>query len=151
MRALETEVVDAVWAAVEVLLPARVDDHPLGCHRPRVADRLCFWGIGLLVDIDTLHLDRGYDYPVVRERLARVGVHDVEVQRRGTKGAGQESADPARAALRRRSHELVVVELRPAPTQHRPPEPAPPRRTLPRQTVLIVGKLITYRDRWSPR
>ncbi len=25
---------------------------------------------GLLVDIDTLHLDRGYDYPVVRQRLA---------------------------------------------------------------------------------
>ena len=39
MRALETEVVDAVWAAVEALLPARVDDHPLGCHRPRVPDR----------------------------------------------------------------------------------------------------------------
>jgi hypothetical protein len=27
---------------------------------------------GLLVDIDTLHLDRGYDYPVVGQRLAAV-------------------------------------------------------------------------------
>ena len=45
MRALEPEVVDAVWAAVEPLLPAREDTHPLGCHRPRVPDRLCFWGI----------------------------------------------------------------------------------------------------------
>jgi transposase len=45
MRALESEVVDAVWAAVEPLLPARVDEHPLGCHRPRISDRLCFWGM----------------------------------------------------------------------------------------------------------
>jgi transposase len=45
MRALEREVVDAVWAAVEPLLPAPEDTHPLGCHRPRVPDRLCFWGI----------------------------------------------------------------------------------------------------------
>jgi transposase len=43
-RALEPEVVDAVWAAIEPLIPPIRDDHPLGCHRPRVADRLCFWG-----------------------------------------------------------------------------------------------------------
>jgi transposase len=45
MRALETEVVDAVWTAIEALLPDIVDEHPLGCHRPRVSDRLCFRGI----------------------------------------------------------------------------------------------------------
>ena len=45
MRALEPEVVDVVWKAIEALLPARHDDHPLGCHRRRVPDRLCFWGI----------------------------------------------------------------------------------------------------------
>ncbi len=46
MRALDPEVVDAVWAAIEPLLPAPVsDDHPLGRHRPRVPDRLCFEGI----------------------------------------------------------------------------------------------------------
>jgi transposase len=45
MRALEPEVVDAVWAAVEPLLPPPDRSHPLGCHRPRVADRLCFRGI----------------------------------------------------------------------------------------------------------
>lgn len=44
MRALETEVVDAVFAAIEPLLPDP-PEHPLGCHRPRVPDRLCFWGI----------------------------------------------------------------------------------------------------------
>ena len=46
MRALETEVVDAVWAAVEPLLPTPPSDgHPLGCHRARVPDRVCFEGV----------------------------------------------------------------------------------------------------------
>lgn len=46
MRPLEPEVVDAVWDTVEALLPPPpVDEHPLGCHRPRVADRVCFEGI----------------------------------------------------------------------------------------------------------
>jgi transposase len=43
MRALEREVVDAVWAAVEPLLPPPPPDaHPLGCHRRRVPERVCF-------------------------------------------------------------------------------------------------------------
>lgn len=45
MRALEREVVDTVWAAIEPLLPEVPDNHPLGCHRPRVPDRICFRGI----------------------------------------------------------------------------------------------------------
>ena len=43
---------------------------------------------GLLEDIGTLHLDRGYDYPVVRSRLAALGIDDVVIQRRGTKQPG---------------------------------------------------------------
>jgi transposase len=42
MRALEPEVLDTVWAAIEPLLPAHPETHPLGCHRPRIADRICF-------------------------------------------------------------------------------------------------------------
>jgi transposase len=42
MRALDPEVLNAVWAAVEPLLPKRGDGHPLGCHRRRVSDRICF-------------------------------------------------------------------------------------------------------------
>ncbi len=46
MRALDPEVFDAVWGAVEPLLPARPEvEHPLGCHRRRVSDRLCFKAI----------------------------------------------------------------------------------------------------------
>ena len=41
-RALDPEVGDAIWAAIEPLLPKRFDAHPLGCHRPRASDRACF-------------------------------------------------------------------------------------------------------------
>ena len=42
MRALDPEVGDAVWAGIKPLIPAPVDNHPLGCHRRRAADRDCF-------------------------------------------------------------------------------------------------------------
>ena len=42
MRAFDPEVVDAVWAACEPLLPVPLDTHPLGCHRPRASDQACF-------------------------------------------------------------------------------------------------------------
>jgi transposase len=42
MRAFDPEVFDAVWAAVEPLLPPREVFHPLGCHRRRASDRDCF-------------------------------------------------------------------------------------------------------------
>lgn len=45
MRALEREVVDTLWEIVEPLLPPPERTHPLGCHRPRVSDWLCFRGI----------------------------------------------------------------------------------------------------------
>ncbi len=45
MRALDPEVANAVWKAAKGLLPAREDNHPLGCHNPRKPDRVCFQGI----------------------------------------------------------------------------------------------------------
>jgi len=45
MRALDPELGDAVWAAVEHLVPRPAENHPLGCHRPRASDRLCFEAI----------------------------------------------------------------------------------------------------------
>ena len=42
MRALDPEVADSVWAAIEGLIPVLVDTHPLGCHRLRAPDRDCF-------------------------------------------------------------------------------------------------------------
>ena len=277
MRALEARVVDAVWAAVKPLLPAPDRSHPLGCHRPRVPDRLCFWGIlirlvtgsswvdieaildhqvsdttlrarrdewidagvfdqlkaealaafdriieldlddvsldgslhkapyggegtgpnptdrgklgwkwsvasdrhgvpigwtidganrndvrllgatldavadaGLLSDIDTLHLDRGYDYPVVRDQLAGLGLGSLEIQRRGTKAPGKKQ--PVRLGLR-----WIVEATNSWWSNYGQLRRNTDRRARHRHaalclatTVLIVGKLIAYRDRWSP-
>ena len=278
MRALESEVVDVVCSAVEALLPARVDDHPLGLHRPRVGDRLCFWGIlirlvtgsswvdieailehqvsdttlrarrdkwieagvfdqlkaeatagydrivgldlsevsldgslhkapyggegtgpnptdraklgwkwsvacdghgipigwaidganrndvrmleptleavaelGLLVDIDTLHLDRGYDSNAVRQRLRGAGIDQFEIQLRGTKVPGVKK-QPVRLGLR------WIVEA----TNTWWSNYGQLRRNTDRKeqhrhaalclatVILIVGRLIDWRDRWSP-
>ena len=45
MRAFEPEVANAVWAAVEALIPSREVNHPMGGHRPRIPDRVCLLGI----------------------------------------------------------------------------------------------------------
>lgn len=46
MRALQPRVIDAVCAAVEALVPPRpVDQHPLGCHRLRIDDKVCLTGL----------------------------------------------------------------------------------------------------------
>ena len=45
MRALEPEVANAVREAVEALIPSREVSHPMGGHRTRIPDRICFQGI----------------------------------------------------------------------------------------------------------
>jgi transposase len=60
VRALDPRVIDAAWAAVEHLLPRRpVDDHPLGCHRPRIADKVCFTGIVYRLALGCSWVDAG--------------------------------------------------------------------------------------------
>jgi transposase len=278
MRALELEVADVVWDAVKALLPAPVDDHPLGCHRPRVADQLCFRGIlirlvtgaswvdieailefqvsdttlrarrnewidagvfdalknealaafdriigldlddvaldgslhkapyggeatgpnptdrgklgwkwsvaaerhgipigwvidganrhdvrmleptleaidieGLLVDIGTLHLDRGYDSAAVRDRLRQAGVDQFEIQRRGTKVPGVKK-QPLRLGLR-----WIVEATNTWWSNYGQLRRNTDRRARHRHaalclatTILIVGRLIDWRDRWEP-
>ena len=278
MRALEPEVVDAIWHTIEALIPPTRDHHPLGCHRPRVPDRLCFWGIlirlvtgaswvdieailehrvsdttlrsrrdewiaagvfdnlkdeataafdriigldlsevsidgslhkapyggegtgpnptdraklgwkwsvavdvhgipvawvidganrsdiplliptlhavadvGLLVDIETLHLDRGYDFPVVRRRLAELGLHDLDIQRRGTKHPGKKQ--PMNLGLR-----WIVEATNSWWSNYGQLRRNTDRRTRHRHaalclatTVLIVGRLLDYRNRYDPR
>ena len=259
-RAMDPEVADAIWAAIEPILPIPVDDHPLGCHNPRVPDRVCFRGIlirlvtgaswvdieaimnfevsdttlrarrdewiaagvfdqleaearagydriieldldvvaidgslhkapcggegtgkspvdrgklgwkwsvasersgipiawsidganrndvamleptldaiaatGLLADIGTVTLDRGYDYPAIRARLHARGLdRSRHPTPRHQTPARHPAPAHARAALDRRGDQHVVVELRPTPPQHRPQDPPPPRRTATR-------------------
>ncbi len=45
MLALHPRIVTIIWTAIEPRLPPVVDDHPLGCHRPRRDDRECFEAI----------------------------------------------------------------------------------------------------------
>jgi transposase len=228
MRALEREVVDVLWRTIEPLLPPPDRSHPLGCHRPRADDDLCFHGIlirlvtgaswvdveaildhqvsdttlrarrdewiaagvfdrleaeahaafdkilgldlshvavdgslhkppyggeetgpnptdrgkvgwkwsvaadrhgipigwrtaaancndisllfptldavagrGLLAEIETLHLDRSYDYPVIERQLRALGLDDFDIQRRGTKVPGVKK-QPLRLGMRSR-------------------------------------------------
>jgi transposase len=68
MRALDPEVVDAVWATIEPLIPVVSDDHPLGCHRRRIPDRLCSWGIPIrLVTVEAI-LERRVSDTTLRSR-----------------------------------------------------------------------------------
>jgi hypothetical protein len=40
--ALPSSILEPLWVQVSALLPTRPDTHPLGCHRPRIADRVVF-------------------------------------------------------------------------------------------------------------
>ena len=93
MRALDQEVKDAVWAAVRARLPVREDSHPLGCHRRRAPDRLCFEGILNAVGDGLFLADRGapvglrglgHDAAGTPRRMDR----SRRVRRRGRRGAG---------------------------------------------------------------
>lgn len=278
MRALDKEVVDAVFETIVGLLPERIDTHPLGTHRPRVSDRLCFRGIlirlvtgcswetaeaildhqvsdttlrfrrdewveagvfnrlrdeavdaydriigldlsevaldgsihkapcggegtgkspvdraklgwkwsiaadmsgipvgwaiaganrndtlllaptladvaraGLLSDVETLHLDRGYDYPKIRRQLAELGLDDVVIQRRNqTKVEGKKP--PLTLGLR-----WIVEATNSWLSNYGQLRRNTDRRVRHRHaqlclvaTILITARLIDYRDRWSP-
>jgi len=40
---------------------------------------------GLIADVELLTLDCGYDFPIVRERLAGYGLDELKIQKRGTR------------------------------------------------------------------
>ena len=42
MPAVPSSVMEPLWVQFSALLPVRVDTHPLGCHRPRIPDRIVF-------------------------------------------------------------------------------------------------------------
>jgi transposase len=46
--AIQPYIIEPIWEQFEALLPQRRTNHPLGCHRPRVPDRVVF---GKLVEI----------------------------------------------------------------------------------------------------
>ena len=42
MPALPSSLIEPLWDQFAALIPHHVDTHPLGCHRPRIADRIVF-------------------------------------------------------------------------------------------------------------
>jgi transposase len=279
MRALNPRMVDILWTTIEPLLPAPDPTrHPLGCHRPRVSDRLCFraflirlvtgaswvdieailehqvsdttlrarrdewikagvftrleaevragydriigfdltevavdgsqhkapyggegtgpnptdraklgwkWSTGVdangiplgwvidganrndsvlleatldainanvrLEEIHTLHLDRGYDSGVTRQRLATAGIRDAVIQRRGTK-TPDAAKQPLTLGLR-----WVVEASNSWWSNYGQLRRSTDRKNIHRHTalslatvILMAGRLIDYRDRWSP-
>lgn len=117
MRAFDPQVADAVWAAVEPLLPPPPpDDHPLGCHRPRVSERACF-------EVILIRLATGCAW-VDAERLAGSRVSDTTVRARRdewiTAGVFDDLAAEALAAYDR-IIELDLSECAIDGSQHKAP------------------------------
>ncbi|MGH9270360.1 MAG: IS5 family transposase [Ilumatobacteraceae bacterium] len=74
MRALDPEVLDSLWAALKPLIPVVVDEHPLGCHRPRSSNRDCF-------EVIVVRLATGCSWEDA-ERLCGHKVSDTTVRQR---------------------------------------------------------------------
>ena len=106
---------------------------------------------GLLDDIAMLHLDRGYDSGAVRQRLITAGITDFDIQLRGTKVPGVKK-QPLNLGLR-----WVVEATNTWWSNYGQLRRNTDRRARHRHAalclatvVLIVGRLLTWRDRWSP-
>jgi transposase len=106
---------------------------------------------GLLPDIDMLHLDRGYDFPVIAERLATYGLTELDVQKRGTK---PKPGEPHRLTLGLR---WIVEAANSWFSNYGQLRRSTDRKNIHRHTalqlattVIIIGRLIDHRNRWSP-
>ncbi len=106
---------------------------------------------GLLTDIGTVSLDRSYDYPAIRTGLIERGLTELDIQKRGTKPP---PGNPHRLTLGLR---WIVEATNTWWTNYGQLRRNTDRRTRHRHaalqlatTVLIVGRLIDYRNRWSP-
>jgi transposase len=106
---------------------------------------------GLLADIGTLSLDRSYDYPKIRNQLHARGLADLDIQRRGTK--------PPPGTVHRLTLGLrwIVEATNTWWSNYGQLRRSTDRKTRHRHAalqlatvVLIVGRLIDYRNRWSP-
>ena len=105
---------------------------------------------GLLSDIELLTLDRGYDYPVVRTRLAGYGLTELDIQKRGTKPP---PGTPQRITLGLR---WIVEALNSWMSNYGQLRRSTDRTNTHRlaalslaTTVLMTCRLIDYRDKWG--
>jgi len=106
---------------------------------------------GLLEEIGTMSLDRSYDYPKIRGQLHAYGLTDLDIQKRGTK---PKPGQPHRLTLGLR---WIVEATNSWWSNYGQLRRSTDRKNRHRHaalqlatTVLIIGRLIDYRDRWSP-
>ena len=71
MPALSPYIIDPIWEQFEALLPERDVDHPLGCHNPRIPDRVVFEKL-----VEVLVFGRAY------ERIADASCSATTLRRR---------------------------------------------------------------------
>jgi len=71
MPALPTYLIEPIWEQFSALLPERETDHPLGCHRRRISDRVVFEKL-----VQVLVFGCAY------ERIADEGCSDTTLRRR---------------------------------------------------------------------
>ena len=107
--------------------------------------------VGYFGDIGCLHLDRGYDSGAVRQRLVDAGVDEFTIQLRGTKDKTLKK-QPVRLGLR-----WIVEATNSWMSNYGQLRRSTDRRSRHRHaalclatTVLIIGRLLDFRDRWSP-
>ncbi len=107
---------------------------------------------GLIGDIDTIYLDKGYDYRFVDDLVAQVGIHDAVIVRK------RKPHEPTNAPRPWRIDRRWVVER----TNSWLTDFGQLRRNTDRKTIhrlaqlalaitaLITAKLIDWRNRWNP-
>ena len=106
---------------------------------------------GLVEDIGVVSLDRSYDYPAIRARLHAYWLTDLDIQKRGTK---PKPGEPHRLTLGLR---WIVEAANSWWSNYGQLRRNTDRRERHRHaalrlatTVLIIGRLLDYRNRWSP-
>jgi hypothetical protein len=106
---------------------------------------------GLLAEPGVLHLDRSHDPPAVRDRLRAAGLDQFEIQRRGTKTPGVKR-QPLRLGLRWIVEATTTWWSNDGQLRRNTDRRARHRHAARclATTILIVGRLIDWRNRWNP-
>jgi transposase len=98
--ALPSSILEPLWVQVSALLPTRPDTHPLGCHRPRIPDRVVFDKL-----IQILVFGCGY------RRIADHSCSATTLRRRRDEWISAGVADQLRLAVLAAHDQLVGLEL----------------------------------------
>jgi transposase len=103
VRALDPAVISILWQAIYPLLSERVDSHPLGCHRQRESDLLCFRGL-------LIRLVTGSSWEVV-EALMEYKVSDTTLRARRDEWIDAGVFDRLEAETRAGYDRLIGLDL----------------------------------------